>query len=45
MTVKELRRILKKVVDETEILVGEKEINRIERRFTEKKMQLVIIPK
>ena len=45
MTVKELRRILKKVVDETEVFVGEKEINCIERRFTEKKMQLIIILK
>ncbi len=43
MTVKDLRRILKKIADETEILVGEVEILRIERKFTDKKMQLIII--
>jgi len=46
MIAKELRRIIKQVADDTEILVGTAEILSIERKFTaEGKMQLIIIPK
>uniref|UniRef100_A0A6M3KQP7 Uncharacterized protein n=1 Tax=viral metagenome TaxID=1070528 RepID=A0A6M3KQP7_9ZZZZ len=47
MTSKELVRVLKKVSDNTEILIDNKEILSIERKFTasEQKMQLNIVPK
>jgi len=45
MTAKELKRILKKVADDTEVLVGTAEILKIERKISNRKMQLVIIPK
>jgi len=46
MTAKELRRIIKQVADDTEILVGTAAILRIERNFTiDGKMQLALIPK
>jgi len=46
MTAKELRRIIKKMADDTEILVGTAAILRVERKFTiDWKMQLIIIPK
>ena len=52
MTAIELRRILKKVGDKTEILVGipNREIERVENVFVGKntadaRMQLVLIPK
>jgi hypothetical protein len=47
MTSKELQRVLKKVVDGTEIFIGKEknEIGKIERHFINHKMQLIIIPK
>ncbi|MFH2074147.1 MAG: hypothetical protein ABIJ57_02195 [Pseudomonadota bacterium] len=46
MTVKELKRIIKKMADDTEILVGTAAILRVERKFTfDGKMQLILILK
>ena len=46
MTAKEIRRILKAVADDTNILVGTVDIKEIKKVFsTDRKMQLSIIPK
>ena len=45
MTVKELKKIFKKIEDDTEVLVGSQAIAKVERQFANRKMVLVIIPK
>ena len=44
MTVKDMKRLLKKVADDTEILIGEYDIKSVKREFVDRKMRIILVP-
>ena len=44
MTAKDMNRLLKKVADDTEILIGEYDIISVKREFFDRKMKIILVP-
>ena len=44
MTAKDMRRLLKKVADDTEILIGNFDTISIKRQFVDRKMRIILVP-